>query len=400
MMLRITLWALLIGSIIMGFLGFKTGSATTALVGMGVLIFAGFMIYLLAKMLFDLGLGVVKIVLIIALLIAMSIGVIKAYQLLFSKTRALVETTDKTIQSGKQKVIRYFDAVTGQSVETTESSEEKKPKSEGDLAQPAPEAKETPDINGSPDASSGAAPKEKPLEKTPLKEETSLSFTDKMIRGCTRAWQSVTNYVASWFHTPLEDLTAPIVPEKGTLAPSPLPTPVSYTQSGQTQQALAPVTQPNGQKQAEIPQITGVVSEVRSGYLFKMGTHFIKLYGIDAPDPRQSCLDAHGQSFECGRTAKLWLQRLILGKAVTCKLVGTDGRGNFIATCNIAGQDLGAGMVGIGWAVADRQASQVYIPYEQDARARQQGLWAGKFVAPWEARAQARMNETKDKDWF
>ena len=68
------------------------------------------------------------------------------------------------------------------------------------------------------------------------------------------------------------------------------------------------------------------------------------------------------------------------------------GKGNYIATCNIGGYDVGAAMTAVGWAVADRRSSAVYIPYEQQARTGQAGLWAGRFVAPWVARAKHQIN--------
>ena len=80
------------------------------------------------------------------------------------------------------------------------------------------------------------------------------------------------------------------------------------------------------------------------------------------------------------------LEKLILNKIVNCQIAGGDYHQNYIATCKIENTDIGVSMVSSGWAVADRRASKVYIPYEKEANRKNLGLWSGKFVAPWQAR--------------
>ncbi|NCA80209.1 MAG: thermonuclease family protein [Sphingobacteriia bacterium] len=127
-----------------------------------------------------------------------------------------------------------------------------------------------------------------------------------------------------------------------------------------------------------------------SGYFFQVGSSFIKLYGIDAPDPSQTCQDKRGNSYNCGEMSKAVLERIVHNKVIQCTPVGYgDKQGNFIATCMIEPDiDIGVVMVGSGWAVADRMQSSVYIPYEREAHQMKRGLWEGQFVAPWDARSQ------------
>lgn len=132
--------------------------------------------------------------------------------------------------------------------------------------------------------------------------------------------------------------------------------------------------------------LVGVVTGVRSGYLFKVGSSFMKLYAIDGPDPKQTCRDSRDQKYPCGLMSKEALERLILGKQVVCSPVGSDGAHNYIATCRVDKEDVGAAMVLSGWALADRAVSEVYIPYEKEANLANKGLWEGKFVAPWDWR--------------
>lgn len=145
-------------------------------------------------------------------------------------------------------------------------------------------------------------------------------------------------------------------------------------------------------------KVAGQVSEVRSGYFFQMGPSFIKLYGIDAPDPIQNCTDRRGNRYACGEMSKEALEQLILRKVVTCTPVGGDGFGNYIATCSIEGVDVGSAMVSNGWAVADRSQSKVYIPYEKQAHDKKIGLWEGSFTAPWDYRYKVKMQEAQQQE--
>ena len=45
MLIRLLLWSVLVGSVVMGYLGYKTGSATNAAIGVGVLIVLGFALF-------------------------------------------------------------------------------------------------------------------------------------------------------------------------------------------------------------------------------------------------------------------------------------------------------------------------------------------------------------------
>ncbi|MCH8214869.1 MAG: thermonuclease family protein, partial [Proteobacteria bacterium] len=59
--------------------------------------------------------------------------------------------------------------------------------------------------------------------------------------------------------------------------------------------------------------------------------------------------------------------------------------------CTVGHRDLGARMVGAGWALAVGGDQAVYAGEETAARAARKGLWRGEFVLPWEWRkARAR----------
>lgn len=374
MMLRITLWALLAGSVFMGFLGLKTGSATTTLVGMFVLAFCAFTLFFIAKMVVEFGVGAVKVVMILVLLAALSFLVYKGCQILFFKTRAAVEQTDLAIRD-KKRELKELSRKTGGVIVTSwqkiagNTSDSDKTANDDTVFDPTDEEnRPTPDV--------------------PLPESAKVSVEAQL--PDTAPVQPI-----DADETPSETLPEPSLWDKtGTFLSDSWNNAVSFFKGGsapvsRTVTPTAPQSSPNS-AQFRPQTFSGRVRAVKSGYLFLIEGSFIKLYGIDSPDPRQTCLDAHGQTYTCGRTAKQWLERLILNKHLTCKAVGTDGKGNYIATCNIGGYDVGAAMTAVGWAVADRNISAVYIPYEQQARADKAGLWAGRFVAPWTDRAKRR----------
>jgi endonuclease YncB( thermonuclease family) len=112
----------------------------------------------------------------------------------------------------------------------------------------------------------------------------------------------------------------------------------------------------------------------------------IRLYGIDAPELDQSCTDAAGQPWSCGRKAAQELRRHVAGRELHCVPSSSDRFNRAIAVCSLPdGSDLNGWIVGQGWALAYDRAG-TYRPQEQEAQAARRGLWAGTFVPPSEWR--------------
>jgi endonuclease YncB( thermonuclease family) len=116
----------------------------------------------------------------------------------------------------------------------------------------------------------------------------------------------------------------------------------------------------------------------------------IRLFGIDAPESRQTCTDQAGATFRCGQKAAQALDHRISDGVVTCEPKDRDRYGRVVAVCRAYGEDLSAWMAGLGWALAFRRYSEQYVPAEELAQRRKAGMWAGQFVPPWEWRAQGR----------
>ena len=116
----------------------------------------------------------------------------------------------------------------------------------------------------------------------------------------------------------------------------------------------------------------------------------VRLFGIDAPELKQKCKHANGRDFLCGRAATAFLLEHVRRGTVECRGNTVDRYGRLIATCFVGGKDLNALMVAEGWALAYRGYSEKYVPQENAARGASKGIWAMRFVPPWEWRRGTR----------
>jgi endonuclease YncB( thermonuclease family) len=113
----------------------------------------------------------------------------------------------------------------------------------------------------------------------------------------------------------------------------------------------------------------------------------VRLEGIDAPELEQSCTDAKGQSWACGRVAARELKSHIGNRDVTCTPTAVDRYRRVLAVCSLSGSDVNAWMVRQGWAMAYGYGGG-YHAQQDEARAARRGIWAGSFVPPGEWRKQ------------
>ncbi len=112
----------------------------------------------------------------------------------------------------------------------------------------------------------------------------------------------------------------------------------------------------------------------------------IRLWGIDAPEGRQTCTKG-GQDWRCGTDAANALDAHLRGATVTCTRKDTDRYRRMVATCQARGEDVGEWLVRSGWALDYRQYSKgAYAGAEAAAHDARSGMWAGEFIPPWEFR--------------
>ncbi len=118
----------------------------------------------------------------------------------------------------------------------------------------------------------------------------------------------------------------------------------------------------------------------------------IRLHGIDAPEASQFCyLD--GKRWQCGEDVGNILSDFISHRTITCQERDRDRYGRIVAVCFVAGEDLNAWMVLQGLALAYRRYSLDYVDQETDAQLARRGVWATRFVLPWEWRRGKRLSQ-------
>ncbi len=154
--------------------------------------------------------------------------------------------------------------------------------------------------------------------------------------------------------------------------------------SSLTGKSAEPAAQPSFNPN-NYPAVYGV-TKVINGDTLLMGGRYLRIYGIDAPESNQTCSDGKGRAYRCGQEAARWLKSWISGHELECHVIKQDSKGNMVATCALGQYDIGAALVNAGWAVADPKQSNIYFPYEQQARENGRGLWQGQFYKPWDWR--------------
>ena len=131
----------------------------------------------------------------------------------------------------------------------------------------------------------------------------------------------------------------------------------------------------------DYPSIVGPVRVV-NGDTLMMDGHYIRLFAIDAPEADQTCANKMGRAYHCGRVAATWLRDWLMDNPVECHIMQEDKNGNMMGVCSLGQYDIGAALVNAGWAIAYTKYSDIYVPYQEEAMARRDGLWQGKFYSP------------------
>lgn len=146
-------------------------------------------------------------------------------------------------------------------------------------------------------------------------------------------------------------------------------------------------------------------AHVVTGSVLKIKGVNVQLLGIDAPNPEQTCSNSRGLSYSCGKKSITWLQDWLHGQVVKCHILGNIEQHRATGVCFLGEYDIAAAVVSAGWAVAYDKNTDVYEPYEQQARENLKGMWKGRFYRPSDWRKlQKRTAEVKfesnDSDWF
>jgi endonuclease YncB( thermonuclease family) len=116
----------------------------------------------------------------------------------------------------------------------------------------------------------------------------------------------------------------------------------------------------------------------------------VRFNGIDAPESWQRCQDRSGREYRCGRASADALDTFLAGSRPTrCEFVERDRYGRFVGDCYRAdGRSVASWLVRNGHALDWPKYSRGAYARDQAAAERERrGMWQGRFVPPWEARA-------------
>lgn len=122
-------------------------------------------------------------------------------------------------------------------------------------------------------------------------------------------------------------------------------------------------------------------ANVISGNEIVVGKKTVRLFGISAPDLKESC-EVNEAAIKCGIVAWAELIKLADGQLVSCDHedlpAGTAAADKSVelGTCYIGETDLNEAMVRSGWANAVPEQTDRYEVDEADAKDSGRGLWS------------------------
>lgn len=137
--------------------------------------------------------------------------------------------------------------------------------------------------------------------------------------------------------------------------------------------------------------------EIVDGDTLWLGIHQIRLYGIDALEPKQSCIaDGLPRSY-CHTSASEALRQYANRADFRCEIHVRDGEnkpwiryGRYIASCYAGSIDVNKELVRQGWAYADKNYGEEFQAHQAQAKANNLGIHATEQAAPWVWRREQR----------
>ncbi|UJJ60401.1 thermonuclease family protein [Rhodanobacter denitrificans] len=152
------------------------------------------------------------------------------------------------------------------------------------------------------------------------------------------------------------------------------PRPVSQARPPQTPEDF---TNERTRANAARGAIVGLPAVV-SANSFVLNGRQVVLWGIAVPDARVPCRTG-SVDWYCGEQSLTALRRALGRNEVACFDKGTDHLGRMVGKCVVGLLDLGAQLVGDGWAIADTEVTRAYTAEESDAKFKKRGIWTGTF---------------------
>lgn len=134
---------------------------------------------------------------------------------------------------------------------------------------------------------------------------------------------------------------------------------------------------------------------VLDGDSIKVGNKEVRLFGIDAPEYKQKCLDKNNIKYGCGIISREFLIKLVGGKNVECIYAEKDKYNRFLGKCFIDKISINQEIIKNGMAVIYNftESDDLMDNLEKQAKQNKLGIWQGSFQLPKEY----RKNNSKSK---
>ncbi len=120
------------------------------------------------------------------------------------------------------------------------------------------------------------------------------------------------------------------------------------------------------------------------GDSIKVGRKEVRLFGLDAPEYKQQCLDKNNLEYGCGLISRDFLVKLINGKKVECVYAEKDKYDRFLGKCFVGEVSINEEIVKNGMAVIYNftESSEKMDNLEKEAKNDKIGIWQGAFELP------------------
>lgn len=154
-------------------------------------------------------------------------------------------------------------------------------------------------------------------------------------------------------------------------------------------------------RNAETSEHKGVIYNLKSsditvvdGDTFKTKDNRFRLWGVDAFEKKQTCLDQFKAPYPCGKIADQVLYNIIsTASKIECLETTKDRYKRSVVRCKIDGVELGEMLVKTGYMFDYTKYSGGHFKeVENEAKAANFGAWAGCFIIPWDYRHKENLN--------
>ncbi len=123
---------------------------------------------------------------------------------------------------------------------------------------------------------------------------------------------------------------------------------------------------------------------VIDGDSIKVDGKEVRLFGLDAPEFKQTCFDEENEEYDCGRVSFGFLRKFAGGKNAECIYAEKDKYDRYLGKCFIDGVSINEEIIKNGMAViynfteSDEKMDQL----EAEAKKQKIGIWRGAFQLP------------------